>query len=143
MDRGLGKSGRQELGETDKVRVAQRAVLSESSIWHTHYQAELERLEAGLSDLTLAEEVEWIVCQSASCMTSQRDEKGYSEVVKRVARMHDRLAGWMESEGATQPALSVARADEVHRRFQAMPSLMLREGASDVVSGAAAMVRHS
>ena len=84
--------------------------MSESSIWHTHYQAELERLEAGLSDLTLAEEVEWIVCQSASCMTSQRDEKGYSEVVKCVERMHNRLADWMESEGATRPALGVARA---------------------------------
>jgi hypothetical protein len=84
--------------------------LSESSIWHTHYQAELESLETGLSDLSLAEEVEWIVCQSASCMVSQRDEKGYGEVVKRVERMHDRLAGWMESEGVTRPALSVARA---------------------------------
>ena len=84
--------------------------MSESSIWHTHYQAELESLETGLSDLSLPEEVEWIVCQSARCTASQRDEKGYSEVVKRVARMHDRLAGWMESEGVTRSALSVARA---------------------------------
>lgn len=84
--------------------------MSESSIWHTHYQAELEWLETDLSNLTLAEEVEWIVCQSVRCMASRRDEKGYSEVVRRVARMHDRLAGWMESEGAKRPALSVARA---------------------------------
>ena len=84
--------------------------MSESSIWHTHYQAELESLETGLSDLSLPEEVEWIVCQSARCTASQRDEKGCSEVVKRVARMHDRLAGWMESEGVTRSALSVARA---------------------------------
>ena len=84
--------------------------MSESSIWHTHYQAELESLETGLLDLSLAEEVEWIVCQSASCTASQRDEKGYCEVVKRVARMHDQLADWMESEGVTRLALSVARA---------------------------------
>jgi hypothetical protein len=84
--------------------------LSKSSIWHTHYQAELESLETGLSDLSLPEEVEWIICQSAPCTANQRDEKGYGEVVKRVARMHDRLAGWTESEGVTRSALSVARA---------------------------------
>ena len=92
------------------MRVAQRAVLSESSIWHTHYQAELERLETGLLDLSLAEEVEWIVCQSARRTASQRDEREVREVVKRVAHMHDQLADWMESEGVTRSALSVARA---------------------------------
>ena len=50
-------------------------------------------------------------CMSVGRSTaSQRDEKGCREVVKRVAHMHDQLADWMESEGVTRSALSVARA---------------------------------
>ena len=82
--------------------------MSAPLVWQTEYYSEWKRIETDLSNLTIEEEAEWIACQAAWCAAGRQKEETYRRVTERLKKMRDSLSE--EEDGATQPALRVARA---------------------------------